>query len=319
MDEACNKSRNRTIIYLVIMMKLKRFDVYTKANMDDVYERTVFGAFSTILCIVIVGLLIFSEFSNYLRSDFVTHMILDTSVGGGRIADTKIDFDVTFHSVACDRVTFLQEITRGQHHGAPHEEGSIIKQENAEGCNINGYIITDKIGGNFKLQVAPTESDAPDKADILGRNSPNLLAPDLSHTVHKIHFHDISPGNSNTSKSLIYSKTLTNPLTDRVNPIPLGVGIHQYGIQVVPTTYAPLKTSASHMNQYSVTEKQADFDQVLQGVTISGQYYFDFVGVVFNYDFYPVKLISTEEHKGSIFEFLAGLCGIVGGVVTILG
>ena len=28
---------------------------------------------------------------------------------------------------------------------------------------------------------------------------------------------------------------------------------------------------------------------------------------------------GLQENKGNIFEFLAGLCGVVGGVVTVLG
>jgi len=28
---------------------------------------------------------------------------------------------------------------------------------------------------------------------------------------------------------------------------------------------------------------------------------------------------GSQENKGNIFEFLAGLCGVVGGVVTVLG
>ena len=31
------------------------------------------------------------------------------------------------------------------------------------------------------------------------------------------------------------------------------------------------------------------------------------------------RCTPPQEGKGSIFEFLAGLCGIVGGVVTVLG
>ena len=49
-------------------------------------------------------------------------------------------------------------------------------------------------------------------------------------------------------------------------------------------------------------------------VQLAGQSFSDTYGLVFSYDFCPVKL-TLEERKESFLEFLANLVGIVGGMI----
>ena len=138
------------------MSKLKRFDVWQKPKGDEVFERTAFGALVSVATIVIVLILVVMEFSAYMKTEIASHMAMDTTAG---TSNTRIDFDLYFYKVACARIDFTQEITRGQHHGPPNEAGQVTKISEAEGCHMFGSIITDKIGGHFKFAVQPTEEE----------------------------------------------------------------------------------------------------------------------------------------------------------------
>ena len=64
--------------------------------------------------------------------------------------------------------------------------------------------------------------------------------------------------------------------------------------QVVPTSFHPQRGASSVVNQYSVTERQVEYANALPAINIGGAFYNDFIGVIFNYDFYPVKLVMKE-------------------------
>ena len=138
------------------MSKLKRFDVWQKPKGDEVFERTAFGALVSVATIVIVLILVVTEFSAYMKTEIASHLAMDTTVG---TSNTRIDFDIYFYKVACARIDFTQEITRGQHHGPPNEEGVVTKINEGDGCHLFGSIVTDKIGGHFKFAVQPTEAE----------------------------------------------------------------------------------------------------------------------------------------------------------------
>mmetsp|Transcript_36403 Transcript_36403/g.34416 ORF Transcript_36403/g.34416 Transcript_36403/m.34416 type:complete len:341 (-) Transcript_36403:565-1587(-) len=317
--------------------KIKRFDVYTKP-VDGVSEQTTIGAVITFISFCLVTLLLYSEFSAYLKNDIVSHMALDSAKKGGQNTETKIEFDLDFFGVSCERVKFTQEVTRGQHHGDLQMTDINLRTitiDDKEACHAYGSLITDKVGGNFKFEVEALEDKNKEleKENLLDQRAllffpllqqSNKIAPDISHRINHILFLDNTVAGdidqiiflADSNNKLPLEK---HPLNGQVSSVPVGTGIHQYSIQVVPTTYEPIKGKKLLMNQYSVTERQVDFQQALVGVTLAGQYFSNFVGVVFTYDFYPVKLIMQEENGGSMFDFLTSLCGIVGGVITVLG
>lgn len=256
-------------------------------------------------------------------------MVVDAPDFLGKIDAAKIHFAVEFHKIKCDRIKFTQEITRGHHH---QEDADDIRQlDSNDGCRVLGKITVDKVGGNFKLGVTP-ENDKNNEPEAVKQMETRLhpglaltktfgTAPDLSHTIEHIYFEDMTHENND----IIVDKKNRDfhpeefALRRETREVPLGMGIHQYSMQVVPTTFEPLRGHAIHSNRYSVTEREVEINQALMGATIGGQFFSDFVGIVFSYDFYPVKLVEKEENKGSFFGFLASLCGIVGGVVTVIG
>jgi hypothetical protein len=59
--------------------------------------------------------------------------------------------------------------------------------------------------------------------------------------------------------------------------------------QVVPTQYKTLYGELSYLNQYSVIEKDVPYEAVQRVEPIPGLRLRDFQGVVFTYDFHPVR------------------------------
>ena len=188
--------------------------------------------------------------------------------------------------------------------------------EKTESCHVFGTLVTDKVGGNFRFEIAELESEAneiraarlavPQAMESGGRLFaggviiPIMIPPDISHKINHILFLE---NNSDGIMDLAASSSApddvpefeSRPLNGQDCQVPLGTGIHQYSIQVVPTTYMSYKEEPKHLNQYSVTERQIEFEQALSGVMIGGQPFSNFVGVVFTYDFYPVRIICSSN------------------------
>jgi hypothetical protein len=62
------------------------------------------------------------------------------------------------------------------------------------------------------------------------------------------------------------------------------------GAQVVPTQYKTLYGELSYLNQYSVIEKDVPYETVQRVEPIPGLRLREFQGVVFTYDFHPVRM-----------------------------
>ena len=280
--------------------KLSKFDVHSKA-VDGVNQQTAIGAFVTLIAYCFITFLLYSEVNMRLKSNVVSRMVLDDSGSSARISTTRIAFDVEFYKLACDRITFAQEVTRGEHHNATSEILKVpILVMDEESCRVHGSLVTDKVGGNFRFEVSALKAVS---MRSLLEGDKNLTAkqeifdhtpPDISHKINHIMFIERnlnSPNEDFATAATNHALSLeSNPLNGQESAIPVGVGIHQYSIQVVPTEFLSTKGQTRNMNQYSVTERQVDFMQALSGVTVAGQFFSDFVGLVFTYDFYPVRL-----------------------------
>jgi len=285
---------------------MKRFDAYTKP-VDGISQQTVLGALVTVASICIVVLLIVSEFGVYIKKDVLSHMVADVTVG---VEAVRLDFDVLFHNSACDGITFVQEVTRGTIH--THEPEKITKLDvGTSGCRVYGYIVTDKVGGNFRFGVEPIQvsPDSPEAAEMakaradiqlfnpLQQGQPLLTAPDLTHTINHLMF--LPAEGKAASEADI--PDMEHPLNGQSSNVTAGTGLYQYAIQVVPTHYKTLKGDLSHANQYSVTEREIGFQQVQGGVSVSGQMFKDVFGLLFTYDFYPVRQKRISRNGNSYF------------------
>ena len=129
-----------------------------------------------------------------------------------------------------------------------------------------------------------------------------------------------------TARGLLYNDKkfgldLEKTLFETTVEVDSGKGLQHYMLQVVPTHYKS-RRGPKHdhsLNQYSVTQKVIDSSLISQGgvIQLAGQSFADTYGLVFSYDFYPVRL-ELEERNESFLEFVANLVGIVGGVITVI-
>lgn len=288
---------------LIVNMKLSRFDIHSKA-VDGVNQQTAIGAFVTVIMYCLITYLVYTEVTLRTQNNLVSRMVLDASGSARRESSTRIEFDVDFYEVSCDRLTFAQEITRGEHHNATSQIAKVASGSGKnERCRMHGSLVTDKVGGNFRFEVTAlkvhvkvkTNGTAADKAAEAAEQAIyDQTPPNISHKINRIVFVEIgSDADSQKVDSHALSSNFpdleNHPLNGQESLVPLGIGLQQYSIQVVPTTYRPTKGKPHLLNQYSVTERQVDFGQALSGVTVAGQFFSDFVGIVITYDFYPVS------------------------------
>ncbi|XP_034888858.1 uncharacterized protein [Populus alba] len=170
----------------------------------------------------------------------------------------------------------------------------MIKDEEGEGCNINGSLEVNRVAGSFHF--APWKSF----------HQTNFLIQDLldlqkdsyntSHRINRLAFGDNFPG-------------VVNPLAGIQLMHDTPNGVQQFFIKVVPTIYTDIRGRTVHSNQYSVTEhfKKSELTPL---DSLPGVYFF--------YDFSPIKVIFKEEHI-SFLHFMTSVCAIIGGIFTIAG
>jgi len=295
---------------------MKRFDVHVK-TIDGVHQQTILGAVTTIVSVIIVNLLVISEVKQYLKKDIVNHMAMDNTVG---VDAVKVYFDVHFHSIDCERLSLIQEITRGTLHEQSEVDLNKAPWPGSGGCRAYGQMSTDKVAGNFRFIIG-RDSKSIEQTENFNQPGYDLIKPpDISHTVNALTFIPTDQKNA----ALGYERMqhiLKNykPLDGTRVEVTEGTGMYHYNVQVVQTEYRPLHASDGAIyNQYAVNEKEIQMARMFEGVSVGGQVFKDIVAVVFSYDFYPVMLVMEETTEG-LLPFLCGLCGIVGGVITVLG
>ncbi len=204
-----------------MLSKLKKFDVHTKV-VDGVNQQTVLGAILTVVSVILVVILLVSEISVFMKVDVASRMVADNTAG---IESVKLEIDIEFLTVSCDKINFFQEVTRGTLH--IHEKGDLEKRlSQNNGCRIVGNILTDKVGGNFRFSVdQPSDS-----------NAQIFHAHNLSHNINHIAF---MPTNGLSAVNKIQG--LSNILNDQYTSVPENTGIYQYSIQVQHTLCAHTK------------------------------------------------------------------------------
>ncbi|XP_026434448.1 endoplasmic reticulum-Golgi intermediate compartment protein 3-like [Papaver somniferum] len=101
--------------------KLRKLDAHPKIN-EDFYSTTLSGGVITIVSSVVMLLLFLSELRLYLRATAETKLVVDTSRG----ETLRINFDVTFPSLACSMLSVdAMDISGEQHLDIRHD---IIKK-----------------------------------------------------------------------------------------------------------------------------------------------------------------------------------------------
>ncbi|XP_060676484.1 uncharacterized protein LOC107427167 isoform X4 [Ziziphus jujuba] len=167
-----------------------------------------------------------------------------------------------------------------------------IKDEDGEGCNIEGSLEVNKVAGNFHF--------VPGKSLHLS-NMHGLLALqkdsyNISHKINRLAFGDYFPGVVNPLDGVQWMQETPN-------------GMYQYFLKVVPTIYTNVRGRSVYSNQYSVTEHFKSFENAHSQ---------SLPGVFFFYDLSPIKVTFKEEHV-PFLHFLTHICAIIGGIFSVAG
>ncbi|KAJ6808690.1 endoplasmic reticulum-Golgi intermediate compartment protein 3-like [Iris pallida] len=119
-----------------VLGKLRNLDAYPKIN-EDFYSRTLSGGIITIASTIVIFFLFISEISLYLYSGTETKLVVDTSRG----EHLRVNFDVTFPSLACSLIAVdTMDISGEQHYDIRHD---ITKKR----IDHLGNVIESKQGG----------------------------------------------------------------------------------------------------------------------------------------------------------------------------
>eukprot|EP00754_Rhynchopus_humris_P038307 Rhum_TRINITY_DN20951_c0_g1::Rhum_TRINITY_DN20951_c0_g1_i1::g.172695::m.172695 len=177
-----------------------------------------------------------------------------------------------------------------------------IKGKNEEhlGCRFTGYILVNRVPGNFHLQA---------KSDV---HSINPKETNLSHVITELSFGDPMP--DRVYKQLPADhKVFTKPLNRKVFASEDPSITFDHYMKVVSTKYelgwghqyAGYQMQYSN-HQYLYEEQHADDDE---GKVPEAR---------FSYDFSPTAVVVKYGGK-RWYDFITSLCAIIGGVFTMMG
>ncbi|KAH7328874.1 endoplasmic reticulum vesicle transporter-domain-containing protein [Stachybotrys elegans] len=218
-----------------------------------------------------------------------------------------------------------------------------------EGCRIQGALRVNKVVGNFHLAPGRSFSSGNMHVHDLKNywDTPKDKTHDFTHTIHYLRFGPQLPDgiSKKLGKKAPWTNHHLNPL-DGTQQITNDPNYNfMYFVKIVPTSYLPLgweknAGSATGMSesdpnlgalgwgadgsvethQYSVTSHKrslAGGDDAAEGHAEREHSKGGIPGVFFSYDISPMKVINREEQPKSFLGFLAGLCAIVGGTLTV--
>ena len=183
-------------------------------------------------------------------------------------------------------------------HHYRHEE---IAKDNADhmGCRLTGFIMVNRVPGNFHLQA---------KSDV---HSMNAKETNLSHAVTHLSYGEPIPDRLKITLPDAL-KGLLNPLNEKVFATETpGITFDHY-IKIVSTQYklgwsefAGYQMQYSN-HQYLFESQHADDDE---GKVPEAR---------FSFDFAPTAVVIRYGGK-RWYDFVTNLCAIIGGVFTVMG
>ncbi|XP_048424721.1 endoplasmic reticulum-Golgi intermediate compartment protein 3-like isoform X2 [Pyrus x bretschneideri] len=169
-----------------------------------------------------------------------------------------------------------------------------VKDEDGEGCNIEGSLEVNKVAGNFHF--IPGKSFHQSNVHLHDLLAFQTDSYNISHKINRLAFGDYFPGVQNPLDGVQWMQERPS-------------GMYQYFIKVVPTIYTNIRGRTIFSNQYSVTEHYKSLEL---------GYSHMLPGVFFFYDLSPIKVTFKEEHV-PFLHFMTHICAIIGGIFTIAG
>lgn len=167
--------------------------------------------------------------------------------------------------------------------------------QKGEGCNIAGHLLVNKVAGN--LHVALGDSHIQNGRHVHNFDPMQAFTFNVSHTIHSLYFGDAPfPGQ-------------VNPLDGLRQIVESSVGTYTYHVRIVPTTFEGRGQNITTF-QFSETHEYRD--------VASAGFLTGLPGIFVVYDLSPF-MVSVTESSTPFFQFVTGLCAIIGGVFTISG
>ncbi|KPM40959.1 hypothetical protein AK830_g5603 [Neonectria ditissima] len=227
-----------------------------------------------------------------------------------------------------------------------------LDAQREEGCRIEGNLRVNKVVGNFHLAPGRSFSNGNMHVHDLKNywDVPEGKSHDFTHTIHSLRFGPQLPDEVarrvGSKTSLPWTNHHLNPL-DNTNQETKDPNFNfMYFVKIVPTSYLPLgwdnkglkfagllqddnaglgaygmsADGSLETHQYSVTSHKrslAGGNDAAEGHAERLHSRGGIPGVFFSYDISPMKVINREERSKNFSGFLAGLCAIVGGTLTV--
>ena len=168
-----------------------------------------------------------------------------------------------------------------------------------EGCSVYGKVVLQAGGGNLHIAPGRSMEDAVGEGGVGGNLGDFLKAAlgeyDVSHTVKRLRFGTSFPGSA-------------QQMDGQVREVGDKLAMHQYYIQVVPTTYKFLSGRTVRSNQFSVTEHVRHVEPGSnRGMP----------GVFFFYEVSPLH-VEHEETRDGWMKWATELACVLGGIVGFM-
>jgi len=290
----------------------------------DMTEQTTSGGFVSLACAIFIAYLFLSELVSFLTPETITDMYVDahqdtgpdhamihinlnmtlprmpcavTSVDAQDIMGTHVvDVGGELHKLRLDEFGRPKRDSRGNPLSA---DAGNPQDQKGEGCEVSGYLIVNKVPGNFHISAHSHANLVP---VFFGREPMNV-----SHYINHLSFGILEE----TSQLADVAGAHINPLkgTRKVaEPDQYdsqNAKSYEYYIKIVPTVYDKLNGK-----QYRSFQFVADSNEVVGRYQLPAAY--------FRYDLSPITVHFTERRK-SFAHFLVQICAIIGGVFTVLG
>lgn len=251
-------------------------------------------------------------------------------------------------------VTTTAEQCQREHRDAHPASHELSKP--GEGCRLTGFLLVNKVAGNFHVALGETSSRG--HGHVHQFNPASISKFNVTHTIHSLSFGDPLPG----------SKHAKNPLDGTFKGVPTegsgaggggmmgvnggtGTGVWMYYLKVIPTLFDSKGTVSNEFNLQAgqtaagnsgssassatsasaAIAKHAATDSEAKGVIKTNQYSVTsqfrpafllgqrmnvIPGVFFVYEISPF-MVTITRHSTSFSQLLTSLFAILGGVLTL--
>eukprot|EP01032_Pedospumella_encystans_P023175 gene23175-26239_t len=139
---------------------LKKIDAFPKA-FDDFRVKTTTGALVSIISIIIMATLFFSEMSYFLKTETVDHLY----VNGTRTNKLHVDFDISFHDIPCN----LLSVDAMDDTGVPQKDAvhEIYKHKLSVAGEKQGFPERQELGNTVRTEAELEDLVKSQSADLV--------------------------------------------------------------------------------------------------------------------------------------------------------